>query len=205
MFSKCSGYAPQFRKMERPMPSMPDVIMPNSPINPIMPVPTAPAVPAVPYDPPAPAAPTAPTVPAAPNQRNESSQTGGNSPNYDNTTESINQPARVNPTVPMTPGNPLMPEVIPEAPLFSVPSNPLLPPEYQEVLSYDSLQYLNGFLRTQIGRNCDVQFLIGSNSTEMRTGTLIGVGLNYILLQDLATREVIACDFYSIKFVDFHN
>lgn len=183
MLSRCSGYTPQFRKMETPIPypfypdnTLPDTITPTTPMNPVMPVPTTPAAP-----------------------------TGGTNPNPSpSTTPGLTPPTTTRPSGPTAPGNPLMPEVIPNAPLFTVPTNPLLPPEYQEVLSYDSLQYLNGFLRTQIGRYCDVQFLVGSNTTETRSGMLIGVGINYILLQDPESKEVIACDFYSIKFIDFH-
>ena len=34
-----------------------------------------------------------------------------------------------------------------------------------------------------------------------RRGKLIGVGYNYIILQEEFTGDYIACDFYSIKFV----
>lgn len=100
--------------------------------------------------------------------------------------------------------NPLIPNVFPSAPTFVVPTNPLLPPGYQEVLDYDSLQYMNGFLRTQIGRPCEVEFQIGSNNIVTRSGRLIAVGINYILLQEPETNDVLTCDFYSIKFVRFY-
>ena len=44
------------------------------------------------------------------------------------------------------------PMIFPNSPVFRVPANPLLPEEYSEFLDYNSLQYLNGFFRTQIGR-----------------------------------------------------
>ena len=50
--------------------------------------------------------------------------------------------------------------VTPGAPSFQVPSNPLLPPGYQETLDYASLQYVNGFYRTQIGRYVRVDQLL---------------------------------------------
>ena len=116
----------------------------------------------------------------------------------------INQPAQVSPSTPLDiPPNSQMPVLFPESPQFSVPNNPLLPPGYQEILSYENIQYLNGFLRTQIGRNCEVQLLIGSNSLEIRRGRLIGVGINYILLLDLTTNNMMSCDYYAIKFVEF--
>lgn len=89
----------------------------------------------------------------------------------------------------------------PETPNFTVPQNPLLPPGYQEILDYESLQYLNGFIRTQIGKYIRVQQLIGSSVIEDRYGYLVGVGINYILLQELSTDNIIALDFYNIKYI----
>lgn len=91
--------------------------------------------------------------------------------------------------------------VLPENPQFQVPPNPLLPPGYQEVLSYENLQYMNGFLRTQIGKYLRVEQLVTSNQIEDRFGYLVGVGLNYILLQQAGTGNITAIDYYSIKFV----
>lgn len=67
----------------------------------------------------------------------------------------------------------------------------------------ESIQYLNGFIRTQIGRRVRVTFLIGSNSTEIKEGFLLGVGANYILINELDTDDLTACDFYNIKFITF--
>ena len=91
--------------------------------------------------------------------------------------------------------------LLPNSPIFKVPSNPLLPPEYQELLSYNDLQYLNGFLRTQIGKYMRVEQLVGSNMIEERYGYLVGVGNNYIILQELTTDNVMALDYYNIKMV----
>ena len=91
--------------------------------------------------------------------------------------------------------------ILPENPQFQVPANPLLPPGYQEVLSYENLQYMNGFLRTQIGRYLRVEQLVTSTQIEDRFGYLVGVGLNYILLQQAGTGNITAIDYYSIKFV----
>lgn len=110
-----------------------------------------------------------------------------------------------------TPGTPVQElpsteSVFANAPTFTVPPNPLIPPGYQEVLDYTNVQYLNGFLRTQIGKYIRVQQLIGSNIIEDRYGYLIGVGINYILMQELSTDNVLALDFYNIKFVYiYHN
>ena len=66
----------------------------------------------------------------------------------------------------------------------------------------ESMQYLNGFLRTQIGRRVEVEFLIGNN-LEVKSGYLIGVGANYILLNDIDSDNLTSCDFYNIKFIRF--
>ncbi len=68
----------------------------------------------------------------------------------------------------------------------------------------ESLQYLNGFMRTQIGRKVRVEFLIGTNTTTDRIGILVGVGANYILINEFETDDILACDFYNIKFVRFY-
>lgn len=41
------------------------------------------------------------------------------------------------------------PQVIPNSPTFHVPANPLLPQDYNEVLDYNAVQYLNGIFRTR--------------------------------------------------------
>ena len=91
------------------------------------------------------------------------------------------------------------PQVLPTNPIFTVPANPLLPEEYSEVLDYNSLQYLNGIFRTQIGRFVRVQQLVGSNTTQDFDGFLIGVGINYIILQEYANQDIRILDIYGIK------
>lgn len=68
----------------------------------------------------------------------------------------------------------------------------------------ESIQYLNGFIRTQIGRRITVTFLVGSNLLEEKSGFLLGVGANYILINELDTNDLTACDFYNIKFIRFY-
>ncbi len=91
------------------------------------------------------------------------------------------------------------PQILPDNPTFTVPANPLLPPEYNEVLDYNSVQYINGFMRTQIGRFVRVQQLVGSNIIEDYDGFLIGVGINYIILQDYSSPNIRVLDIYGIK------
>ena len=88
-----------------------------------------------------------------------------------------------------------------QSPSFNVPSHPMVPPEYEQTIDYASIQYMNGFLRTQIGRYVRVEQLIGSGNTEERFGFLVGVGNNYLLLQDISDGNILVVDFYSIKFV----
>ena len=67
-----------------------------------------------------------------------------------------------------------------------------------------NVQYLNGFLRTQIGRRVLVEFLIGTNTLVDRSGILLAVGANYILINETETDDILACDFYNIKFIKFY-
>ena len=71
-------------------------------------------------------------------------------------------------------------------------------------MTAESLQYLNGFIRTQIGRRVRVEFLVGTNTITDRTGILVAVGANYILLNETETDDLLACDFYNIKFIKFY-
>lgn len=68
----------------------------------------------------------------------------------------------------------------------------------------DSIQYLNSLMRTQIGRRVSVEFLIGSGALIEKSGYLLAVGANFILINEVGTRSVLSCDFYSIKFVTFY-
>ncbi len=99
-----------------------------------------------------------------------------------------------NTTSPIPPDN-----ILPSKPEFKVPANPLLPPEYQETINYENVQYLNGFLRSQIGKYIKVTQLFGSETIEDQHGYLVGVGLNYILLQEFETGNIIAVDYYTLK------
>ena len=67
-----------------------------------------------------------------------------------------------------------------------------------------NIQYLNGFIRSQIGRRVHVEFLIGTNNIIEKDGYLVAVGANFILLNPLDTTDILACDFYNIKFMKFY-
>lgn len=66
----------------------------------------------------------------------------------------------------------------------------------------NDINYMQGYLKTQIGKRVRVQFLVGSNSLQDRTGVLTDVGISFIILQDPTTKIRELCDMYSIKFVD---
>ncbi len=68
----------------------------------------------------------------------------------------------------------------------------------------ESIQYLNGFIRTQIGRRVSIDFLVGSNNMVTKSGYLLGVAQNYILINELDTNDITTCDFYNIKFIRFY-
>ncbi len=68
----------------------------------------------------------------------------------------------------------------------------------------ENLQYLNGFIRTQIGRRVTIDFLIGSDNLQSKTGYLLAVAQNYLLLNELDTNDVTACDLYTMKFIRFY-
>lgn len=67
----------------------------------------------------------------------------------------------------------------------------------------ESIQYLNGFIRTQVGRRAQIQFLIGNAELVEKDGFILGVGANYILINEIGTDDITACDFYNIKFIRF--
>lgn len=69
----------------------------------------------------------------------------------------------------------------------------------------NNLMYTQGYLRTQIGKLVRVQFLIGTNNLQDRTGILTSVGASYIILRSLESGTDIFCDIYSIKFVTIAN
>lgn len=65
----------------------------------------------------------------------------------------------------------------------------------------NSNQFLNGYLRSYIGRNVTVQFLFGTDTLTDRTGVLVNVGANYISIREFGSNNLLICDFFSIKIV----
>lgn len=65
--------------------------------------------------------------------------------------------------------------------------------------------FIPGFLRTQIGKQIRVEFLIGTGVITDRIGKLVGVGSSYILLTPTGTDDILMADIYSIKFVTIYH
>lgn len=61
------------------------------------------------------------------------------------------------------------------------------------------------FLRTQIGKNVRMQFLIGTNTLIEKSGILMGVGDNFVILKEDGSGEILVCDFDGAKFIRFEN
>lgn len=64
-----------------------------------------------------------------------------------------------------------------------------------------SRQYLQGYLRTIIGRYVRIDFIVGTNMFVDREGTLLDVGIDHVVLREPETDDLLICDLYSIKFV----
>ncbi|MDT8718091.1 alginate lyase [Clostridium sp. 19966] len=66
---------------------------------------------------------------------------------------------------------------------------------------YQDIGYTQGFLRSQIGRYVKIEFLVGTGMIMDREGTLIDVGISYVVIKEAETDDNVMCDIYSIKFV----
>lgn len=129
--------------------------------------------------------------------------------------------------MPMYPGMPGMPGVMPSMPYPDIPpqtqtphgmaptqgfpygqpsSVPVTtePPdfEYEPGAPVEQdVNYTQGYLREQIGKYVKIEFLIGTNMIVDREGTLVDVGISYVILREPETDDLLLCDIYSIKFV----
>ncbi|MGB7604341.1 MAG: hypothetical protein WBL93_02575 [Lutisporaceae bacterium] len=112
------------------------------------------------------------------------------------------------PTMPMQPMMPMMPIMPTGIPLGTttgdLPTNiASIPPQMAEDPVMDT-DYTQGYLRTQIGKRVKIEFLIGTNMLIDREGTLVDVGISYIIINEIETDDLLLCDIYSIKFVRFY-
>ncbi|MCT4543334.1 MAG: hypothetical protein N4A63_07315 [Vallitalea sp.] len=62
--------------------------------------------------------------------------------------------------------------------------------------------YLQGYLRSKIGKFMKVNFLLGTGTFIDKEGVLQDVGVDHIVLRDIKTDEEVIADLYSIKFVE---
>lgn len=67
------------------------------------------------------------------------------------------------------------------------------------------INYTQGFLKTQIGKRVRIEFLIGTSILNDRIGTLLQVGISYVVIQPIDTDDQLMCDIYSIKFVTIYQ
>ncbi|WP_242855659.1 hypothetical protein [Ruminiclostridium josui] len=84
------------------------------------------------------------------------------------------------------------------------PLAPITPTTEAQPMTTQSIEYMNGFLRTQIGKTVRVEFLIGTGTLIDKFGTLLAVGANYLVLRQAETDDIVVCDFFTIKFVTFY-
>jgi len=67
------------------------------------------------------------------------------------------------------------------------------------------VNYTQGYLKTQIGKRVRIEFLIGTGIVTDRIGTLLEVGISYVVIQPVDTDDLLMCDIYSIKFVTIYQ
>ncbi len=125
-----------------------------------------------------------------PNQSWNAGQSTGQGTNistpltYDQMTQYLNQNA-VN-----TQGN---------QPYVTIPQTPMTTQEFTETIEITDVQNYLGFLRTQIGRYMRVEQLMGSNIVENRYGFLVGIGSNFIILQEITSGNIMLVDLFTIR------
>lgn len=61
--------------------------------------------------------------------------------------------------------------------------------------------YIQGYLKTVIGRPIKAQFILGTNMFVDREGILEDVGIDHIVIREARTDDLLIADLYSIKFV----
>jgi hypothetical protein len=85
------------------------------------------------------------------------------------------------------------------APMFTVPQTPMTTQEFQEAVDSTDVQSYLGFMRTQMGRYMRIEQLMGSNNIEQRFGFLVGLGTNYIILQEITSGNIMVVDLFTIR------
>lgn len=94
----------------------------------------------------------------------------------------------------------------PTTPGTTTPMTLPTPSEVQVPQTVQNPYYLAGKLKSYIGKDVRVEFLIGTNGPLVdRLGTLLEVGASYIIIRPIRTDDTLICDFYSIKFVTVYG
>lgn len=83
--------------------------------------------------------------------------------------------------------------------MFTVPQTPMTTLEFQETIDTTDVQSYLGFMRTQIGRYMRLEQLMGSNNVEQRFGFLVGLGSNYLILQEITSGNIMVVDLFTIR------
>ncbi|NLZ49010.1 MAG: hypothetical protein GX895_09560 [Clostridiales bacterium] len=86
---------------------------------------------------------------------------------------------------------PTGPSAVPDATFSQAPGSPV----------FQGIEYIQGYLRTFIGRYVKIDFLVGTNSLVDREGILLEVGVSYVVLRESQSDDNLMCDIFSIKFV----
>lgn len=77
-------------------------------------------------------------------------------------------------------------------------------PSMQPNIPVNDISYTQGYLKTQIGKRVKIDFLIGTNMLIDREGTLLEVGVSYVVIREINSNIKTMCDIYSIKFVEIY-
>lgn len=112
-------------------------------------------------------------------------------------------------TVPMEPPVPGTTSGMPAGPVAPPPPTVQPPPvdftqEPGPPVTTD-IDYTQAYLKTQIGKRVKIEFLIGTNMLTDRTGTLVEVGISYVLIRLQESDDLMLGDLYAIKFVTFYR
>jgi hypothetical protein len=99
----------------------------------------------------------------------------------------------------------MMPSTTPST--MSPPSGTQMPTMDEQSMQspvLTNIGYTQAYLRTLIGRNVRISFLIGTSLLMDRVGILTDVGISYVVLKQPDTNTSTMADLYAIKFVDIY-
>jgi hypothetical protein len=106
---------------------------------------------------------------------------------------------------------PIIPQQMQQMPIMpqqtqQVPLAPLQNIEFAQGTPVETdINYTQAYLKTRIGSKVKIEFLIGTSMLVDREGTLLDVGVSYVIIREVETDDDLLCDIYSIKFVRFYG